>query len=96
MRPFLYLQGVKMKVNKEHQEWIKQYAQTHNLTEEQALNKLIGDVRNAEETERQNLQQAIIERLPNLNLEQMRKVRDLIEQIYPTFFHILSKSAQNK
>ncbi len=85
-----------MKVNKEHQEWIKQYAQTHNLTEEQALNKLIGDVRNAEETERQNLQQAIIERLPNLNLEQMRQVRQLVEQLFPTFFHICAKSAQNK
>lgn len=41
-----------MKVSKEHQEWIKQYAKSHNLTEEAALNKLIGDVRETQESER--------------------------------------------
>ena len=46
-----------MKVSKEHQEWIKQYAKSHNLTEEAALNKLIGDIRETQETERVNLQQ---------------------------------------
>lgn len=81
-----------MKVNKEHQEWIKQYAQSHGITEEQALNKLIGDVKDAQETERQNMQQEIIERLPNLNLEQIRQIRQLVEQFYPTFFQVLSKA----
>lgn len=75
-----------MKVSKEHQEWIKQYAQRHNISEEEALNKLIGDVRNAEEIERENLCQAIIERVPKLNLEQLREIRQLIENYYPTFF----------
>ncbi|SUV40758.1 hypothetical protein [Avibacterium paragallinarum] len=30
-----------MKVSKENQEWIKQYAQIHQLTEEEAVNKLL-------------------------------------------------------
>ncbi|GAB1669208.1 TPA: hypothetical protein PWU90_002386 [Mannheimia haemolytica] len=83
-----------MKVSKEHQEWIKQYAQRHNISEEEALNKLIGDVRNAEEIERENLCQAIIERVPKLNLEQLREIRQLIENYYPTFFHILSEAVK--
>lgn len=81
-----------MKVSKEHQEWIKQYAKSHNLTEEAALNKLIGDVRETQESERVSLQQQIIERLPNLNLEQMREIRQSVEQFYPTFFHVLSEA----
>lgn len=83
-----------MKINKEHQEWVKQYAQIHNLTEEQALNKLIGDIKESQESERQALQQAIIERLPKLHLEQMREVRQLVERLYPTLFHVLSEAAK--
>ncbi|KGQ27286.1 hypothetical protein JP31_04795 [Gallibacterium anatis] len=83
-----------MKVSKENQEWIKQYAQTHQLTEEEAVNKLIGEVRETQETARQNMQKEIIERLPNLNFEQMREVRQLIERLYPTFFQVLSQATK--
>ncbi|AZI13585.1 hypothetical protein ACU6T4_07535 [Avibacterium paragallinarum] len=84
-----------MKVSKENQEWIKQYAQIHQLTEEEAVNKLIGEVRDTQETARQNMQKEIIERLPNLNFEQMREVRQLIERLYPTFFQVLSQASKN-
>ncbi|POY46463.1 hypothetical protein [Avibacterium paragallinarum] len=83
-----------MKVSKENQEWIKQYAQIHQLTEEEAVNKLIGEVRDTQETARQNMQKEIIERLPNLNFEQMREVRQLIERLYPTFFQVLSQASK--
>ncbi len=83
-----------MKVSKENQEWIKQYAQIHQLTEEEAVNKLIGEVRDTQETARQNMQKEIIERLPNLNFEQMREVRQLIERLYPTFFQVLSQATK--
>ncbi|MDG6894559.1 hypothetical protein [Volucribacter amazonae] len=84
-----------MKVNKENQEWVKKYAKSHNLTEEEAVNKLISEVRDTQETARQTMQNEIIERLPNLNFEQMHEVRQLVEHLYPTFFQVLSK-AMNK
>ncbi|MDO9985285.1 hypothetical protein ACLSYX_11015 [[Pasteurella] aerogenes] len=81
-----------MKVKKENQEWIKQYAKSYGISEEEALNKLISEVRENQETARANMQQEIIERLPNLNFEQMREVRQLVEKLYPTFFQVLSKA----
>ena len=80
-----------MKVSKEHQEWIKQYAKAHNISEDQALNKLIGEVREAQEAERTKYQQEIIERLPSLNLEQIREVRQLVEKFAPSVMEFLSK-----
>ncbi|TID10986.1 hypothetical protein JO83_13340, partial [Avibacterium paragallinarum] len=47
-----------------------------------------------QETARQNMQKEIIERLPNLNFEQMREVRQLIERLYPTFFQVLSQASK--
>lgn len=78
-----------MKVSKEHQEWVKQYAQSLGIGEDEALNKLIDDVRKAHEVERENLQKQIIERLPNLNLEQLREVYQIVDKFLPSFVQFI-------
>lgn len=79
-----------MKVGKENKEWLKQYAQSHGISEEEALNKLLDETRQTQEAQREQFQKEIIERLPNLTFEQMREVRQLVEQFSPTFVHFLA------
>lgn len=85
-----------MKVGKENKEWLKQYAQSHGISEEDALNKLLDETRQTQEAQREQFQKEIIERLPNLTFEQMREVRQLVEKFAPTFENLFANIFKQK